>query len=170
MSSMHIKGLDELYKALQQVPDKVERNVMRGALRAGATQELLPEVRANLQHNGSVVSGLLLGGLKVSTSARGGKVWAAIKARGRHGYLAVMLEYGVKAHVIAAKKGGFLSFGGYFTKAVMHPGFRPKAFMRPALDGRGLQAVITAAEYMKRRLATKEGLDTADILIEGDER
>jgi len=166
----HIKGLDQLHKALQEVPAKVERNIMRGALRAGATAELLPEVQANLLQHGSVVSGELIAGLKVSTAARRGTVSASIKARGKHGFLAVMLEYGVKAHVIAAKKGGFLSFGGYFTRAVMHPGFAPKAFMRPALDSRGVAAVIAAAEYMKRRLSTKEGLDTADIMIEGDEK
>jgi hypothetical protein len=41
--------------------------------------------------------------------------------------------------------------------------------MRPALDQQAQAAVIATAEYMKNRLATKEGLDTADIVIAGDE-
>jgi hypothetical protein len=41
--------------------------------------------------------------------------------------------------------------------------------MRPALDAQASAAVVAAAEYMKDRLATKHGLDTSDVVIEGDE-
>jgi hypothetical protein len=40
--------------------------------------------------------------------------------------------------------------------------------MRPALDGQSSAAVVAAGEYIKKRLATKHGLDTADINIEAE--
>ena len=46
-----------------------------------------------------------------------------------------------------------------------HPGFRPKPFMRPALDSQANNGVLAAADYIKKRLATKNGINTADIDI-----
>jgi HK97 gp10 family phage protein len=164
VSDVHVKGLAELQKFLDQLPAKMEKNVVRGSLRAGM-KEILPVAKQNC----SKVSGLLADGLKLSTSSRGGKVTASIKAKGKHGFIAPWVEYGTKAHNIAAKKNGFLSFGGIFAKSVDHPGAKPHPFLRPALDQQAQSAVIAAAEYMKNRLATKEGLDTSDIEIGVDE-
>ena len=36
-------------------------------------------------------------------------------------------------------------------------------FMRPALDAQANNGVLAAADYIKKRLATKNGLNTADI-------
>lgn len=164
MSEQHVKGLKELNDFLQQLPVKVERNVMRGALRAGMNV-VKPVAQANIHS----VSGQLAAGLKVGTRARGGVVTSNLKATGPHRSIAHLVEFGTKAHNIAAQVGGWLSFMGIFRKEVAHPGARPKPFMRPALDGQAQAAVIAAAEYMKKRLATKEGLDTSHIKIEGDE-
>lgn len=168
MAEVHVTGLKELQGFLGQLPAKLEKNVVRGALRAGATKELLQEARAILLQNGSVRTGTLMVGLKVVTSSKGGVVTSSVKATGKHAFVAHWLEYGVGAHAIAAK-GGMLSFLGIFAKSVWHPGFRPKPFMRPALDHSGQAAVVATAEYMRKRLATKHGLDTADIKIAGDE-
>jgi len=168
MSEINVKGLQELQKFLDQLPKKLEQNVMRGALREGATKELLQEAKANLLSNGSVQTGELISGLKVTTRSRGGVVSASVKATGKHAYVAPWLEYGVAAHAITAKRGEMLSFLGVFAKSVMHPGFRPKPFLRPALDQSGQAAVIATAEYMKKRLATKNGLDTSGIAIEAE--
>lgn len=164
--TQHIKGLDQLYALLQQVPAKIERNVMRGALRKGMADEIKPAAQANIHS----VSGQLAEGLKVGTRARGSTVSANLKAKGPHGFLGPWIEFGVKPHIIAAKKGGSLFLGyGVFAKVAQHPGFKGRGFMRNALDARAQAAVIAAAEYMKQRLATKEGLDTAHIMIAGDE-
>ena len=93
-------------------------------------------------------------------------VVAKIKMTGKHAFVAPWLEYGVGAHQIAAKKGGWMAFGGVFAKSVQHPGIQPRPFMRPALDSRAQAAVVAAAEYTKKRLATKHGLDTKDVEIE----
>ena len=163
MSNVHIKGGAELNKFLQQLPAKIEQSVLRGALRAGANV-VMAEAKANVP----VDSGQLRDGLKVSTSSRRGRVTAKVKATGKHAFIAPWLEYGTAAHKITAKKGKGLFFGGLFVKGVQHPGSRPKPFMRPALDGRAQDAVVAAAQYMKRRLATKNGLDTSSVEIEAE--
>lgn len=160
----HVKGLAELQKFMDQLPPKLEANVMRGALRAGMNQ-VLPVAKAGVHS----VSGELAKGLKVGTRLRGHTVTASIKAKGKHGPVAHLVEFGTAAHLIAAKaRGGALAFLGVFREFIRHPGARPKPFMRPALDGQAQNAVIASAEYMKKRLATKEGLDTSAVLIEGD--
>ena len=163
MSEIRVKGLADLNKFLQQLPAKVEQSVLRGALRAGANV-VMAEAKANVP----VDSGQLRDGLKVSTSSRRGRVTAKVKATGKHAFIAPWLEYGTAAHKITAKKGKGLFFGGLFVKGVQHPGSRPKPFMRPALDGRAQDAVVAAAQYMKRRLATKNGLDTSSVEIEAE--
>ena len=64
---------------------------------------------------------------------------------------------------------GLQSFLGVFSKKIEHPGARAKPFMRPALDAQATNAVIAAAEYMKKRLSDKHSLDTSHIMIDGDE-
>lgn len=157
----HVRGLSQLNAMLQQLPAKVERNVLRGALRAGA-QPVLADAKATVP----VDSGLLRDGLKISTTAKGGRVTARVRATGKHAFIAAWMEYGVAAHQIAAGKGGWLFFGGNYAKAVQHPGIQPRPFMRPALDSQAGPAVVAAGNYIKRRLSTKHGLDTADIEVE----
>ena len=163
MSDVNVKGLSELQKFLDQVPAKIERNVMRGALRAGM-KVVLPVAKGNIHS----VSGDLAAGLRIGTRSRGGVVSSYIRTKGRHGFVAHWVEFGTAAHGILGKFGGSMFFGGIFTKSVDHPGARPHPFMRPALDSQAQPAVVAAAEYMKNRLATKEGLDTSAVLIEGD--
>jgi len=161
---IHVKGLSDLQKFLDQFPPKFERNCVRGGLRAGAVKELLPEAQANLMAAGAVQTGELIAGLKVKTSSRGGTVTASVVSTGKHAYIAKWIEYGVKPHDIVAKAGGWLSFLGIFARAVRHPGFAAKPFLRPALDRSGGAAVVAAGEYMKARLEAG-GLDTSDITI-----
>lgn len=174
MADVHVKGLSELNVFLTALPVKIEKNVLRGALRAG-----MNVVKPVAQSNIHSVSGLLAKSLRVSTNSKGGRVTAKLSAGrgfGRKGTppanLPLWVEYGTAAHSIPkmTKKLIALFFGGKFVASVNHPGARPKPFMRPALDSQATNAVVAAAEYMKKRLATKEGLDTSGVLIEGDEK
>lgn len=160
----NVKGLAELQKFLDQLTPKLERNVMRGALRAGMNQ-----VKPMAVANARKASGLYAAGLKVGTRARGGRVTANLKATGPHAYLGRWLEFGTRAHNIVAKTNGWLSFGGIFAKSISHPGARPFPHMRPALDSQSTNAVNAAAAYMREKLATKHGLDTSGVVLEGDE-
>lgn len=164
MSEIHVTGLKELGQFLDTLPEKLRKNVVRGALRKGMN-EVKPVAVAGVHS----ISGLLAAGLKVGTRARGGTVYATLKATGKHAYIARWVEYGTAAHTITAKDRKALSLGGVFFQSVQHPGARPKPFLRPALDQQANAAVVAAAEYMRERLATKHGLDTSGVVIEGDE-
>lgn len=159
----NVKGLAELQGFLDTLPVKVEKNILRGALRAGM-RVVQPVARANVHS----VSGELARGLKISTSARGGRVMARLRATGKHAHIAKWVEFGTAAHAITAKIAGMLSFGGLFRRSIQHPGARPKPFMRPALEAQAGSAVVAAGEYMKRRL-TKQGLDASDISVGADQ-
>lgn len=163
MSEVQVTGLKELAQFLDELPAKLQNNVMRGALRAG-----MKPVQADAKMAVAVVSGQLRDGLKISTRNKAGMVTASLKATGKHGYIARFVEFGTRPHTISAKDGGALAFGGGVYQSVQHPGAKPHPFMRPALDGQASNAVVAAAEYMKDRLSTQHGLDTAGVLIEGD--
>lgn len=163
MSEVRVTGLSELQRFLDQLPAKMEANLMRGALRAG-----MNVVKPVAQHNVHSVSGELAAGLKVGTRRKSGTVVARLVATGKHAFVAKFVEYGTAAHTIKAKNGAALAFAGGLYKSVDHPGAKKRPFLRPALDQEAQNAVIAAAEFIKTRLATKEGIDTSAVLIEGD--
>lgn len=154
---IHVKGLANLTKFLDELPANIEKNILRGALRAGMST-VLPVAQQRI-HN---ISGLLAGGLKIGTNARGSVVMATIKTTGPHGYLGAWVEFGTRVHTITAKNGGALAFGGGLHKSVVHPGAKPHPFLRPALDGQAEAALNAAAQYMRARLE-KKGVDTSGI-------
>lgn len=159
---INVKGLSELQAFLDQLPAKMERNVMRSALRAGMN---VVKDEAKSTSEFADKTGVLRRGLKVSTKAKGGKVTASLKATGKHGFLARFIEYGTSAHMISAKDGGALAFAGGMYQSVLHPGQKAQPFMRPALDLQTGNAILATAEYIKERLATKNGLDTSEVDI-----
>lgn len=163
--TVHVKGLSKLNEQLEQLPGKLQANVLRGALRTGA-KVILDEAKANV----GVDTGELRDGLKISTSIRNGTVTAKIKTRGKHGFIAGWIEFGTRAHAIRAKVAKALGWGSIFASSVEHPGIQARPFMRPALDSKAGQALLAAGEYMKKRLAMKHGLDTQEINLElGDD-
>lgn len=188
MSEVHVRGLSELQAFLDQLPAKLEANVMRGTLRAGAklieaqakaTVPVGPPSSEGKRLYGGY-AGALRDSIRVTTSIKGATVYAHIKVGGKmkNGadvFYAHIIEGFWREHrstpyaISAFKKGGMLSFGGIFRKTVMHPPIQAHPFLRPALDAQAQPAVIAAAEYMKGRLATREGLDTSAVLIEGDQ-
>lgn len=181
MSEVKVRGLAELNRFLQHLPAKMEANVLRGALREGARV-----VEAAAKANVPVDTGRLRDSIRVKAMLRKGRVIASVTAGGRSGkkkvltsrsgrlragyemaFYARWVEYGVAAHkIIPRKAGGFLSFGDVFARSVEHPGFSPKPFMRPALNSNAQEATMAAARYIKRRLATKHGLDTSGVEVE----
>lgn len=154
-----VTGLDELNRYLQELPVKMERNVLRGALRQAANV-IKPVAAANI-HN---VSGELAKSLKVRTGSKGGKVTAHVYTRV---FYAPLVEYkGAAPHTIKPKNKRALVINGQVFRWAQHPGMKPHPFMRPALDTMAQAAVIAAGNYIKVRLETKHGIDTADINVE----
>lgn len=181
--SIHVKGLSDLQKFLDTLPEKLQKNVMRGAVRAGMTRikdaafaaaPVGPPSKEGARKYG-LYAGAMRDSIRITTSIKGNLISASVKVGGKtkHGanvWYARIIEFtGAAHHDITPKVGGSLFLGGVFLHTAHHPGMRPKAFMRPAFDAQAQNAVIGAAEYIKTRLATKEGLDTSGVLVEGDE-
>ena len=148
VSELHVSGLSELDKLLKELPAKIEGNIMRGAMRAGAkvmearAKELVP-----------VKSGQLRDSIKVSTKSRRGRVSATVRAGGKKAFYAHMVEFGTARHFIKPRKRKSLFFAGMAREVVDHPGTSTKPFMRPALDNSQREAVDAAAAYIRARLA-----------------
>ena len=158
-----IKGLAELQRALDALPANIEKNCLRGALRAGqkviatiakrnAPEALPTEINARLYGS---YAGALRDSIRIVTSAKNGKITAIIKAGNKKAYYAHWVEYGTAAHKITSVNGKALSFGGAARMVINHPGARPKPFMRPALANGTRAALDQFANYMRDRI-TKE--------------
>lgn len=157
---VHVKGFNELQKFLDQLPAKMEANIMRGAMRAGANV-ILQQARANVPAK----TGLLRAGLKVSTSRRRGVVKATVRAGGKHAYIGKFVEYGNAAHFIKPKNAKSLFIAGIMRNGANHPGAAPKPFLRPALDTQSGAALVAVGEAIKKRL-NKQGLNASGIDVE----
>lgn len=182
-----VKGMKELAQFMHQLPDKLEKNIMRGGLRAGAKV-----LAAEAEKNVPVDEGDLKKSLKVSTSNKRGVVTASVKATD---FKAKWIEYGTGAHWISVKttakptrltrggmksvstntlnnmaRSGSLRIGTHFVGAsVAHPGSKAHPFLRPALDSKATEAVVAMANYIKLRLASKHGMDTSGVTVEAEE-
>lgn len=152
MADETIKGGRELDAMLATLAAKVEKNIMRAALRAGAN-----EFKAEIKANAPVHKGDLRGSVRVSTRAKRGTVYASVKVGNKKAWYAQLVEFGTKPHKIAPKAAGGLLIGGHVVGAVNHPGAKPHPFMRPALDSKSAAAVQAVAAKVRERL-TKEGI------------
>lgn len=170
----YVKGLADLQAALDQLPAKLEANVMRGALRAGAkviqdeARRLAPVAPPNEENRRLYggYEGLLRDSIRISVRLKRGTVVASVRAGaklkgGGDSYYARWVEYGTAAHAIHAtgNRGALLIAGGKVITSVMHPGAKPRPFLRPAMDGKARAAVEAAGEYIRKRLALKHGID-----------
>ena len=149
-----IIGGRELDAFLQQLPVKVEKNILRAALRAGAA-----EFRDVARQNVPVDEGYLRASIRVTTRVKRGTVYAGVKAGGRRAPHWHWVEFGTAAHKIKPKKQRALSFGGTVAREVDHPGSRPKPYMRPAFDS-GQRAALAAVAAKIRERLTLEGLNS----------
>jgi HK97 gp10 family phage protein len=173
MADLTILGLTELHRALQDLPAKIERNVLRGGLRAGA--KIIADQAKSLA---PVKSGALRNSIRVSmrSSSRTGMVRARIRAGDKVAYYAHMVEYGTAQHWIRATerpmrntrrgarmisintlnkmaKRGSLVIGGVFVgDEVVHPGAQRRPFLRPAFDAKAQASIEEMARYIRERL------------------
>lgn len=155
--NIHINGAKELAQALALLPANIERNIMRGALRAGAKV-----IEADAKANVPVQDGDLKQSLRVSTNRKKGEVSASVKAGNKKAWYYHFVEFGTQPHDITATKAKYLRFiakdgTSVKTKQVHHMGAIEKPFMRPALDKKNAEAIIKAGDYIRSRLE-KEGM------------
>jgi HK97 gp10 family phage protein len=162
-TDFRVEGLAELKRQLQELPAKVEGNIMRGALTA-ALKVLRREALANVPEK----SGDLKRSIKIKfdrKSLKRGFVNGYLTAGDKTAYYAHMIEFGTASFytgkgksvgraysIVSKQKGGSLVFGGQSYKSVIHQGVRPKPFMRPAVDGSADEAIKAMGSYIAQRL------------------
>lgn len=180
MSSVNIKGLAELKRALELLPAKIENNILRGALRAGckvlanAAKQNIHNVSGDLaasmaygvhrtKKDGTKLVGFVSNDLWYARMVELGTAahWIRVKAEARPSRMTRRGEkkYGIATLNRMAKRGS-LKVGGHFIGASQeHPGSKKKPFMRTALDQHGQAAVERVREYIRKRLADKHGIN-----------
>jgi len=151
MLETKFQGLDELQKALDQLPVNVERKLVRGALRAG--QKVVLEQAKSAIHN---ISGELAASLRISTrKGKNGQVSARVIAGNKTAFYAHMVEFGTARHQIKPKNRKSMVIAGMMREVVNHPGASKKPFMRPAADSaasESSEAMEAFKNYMRTRL------------------
>lgn len=160
MSDESIIGGRQLGDFLKTLSAKVEKNIMRSALRQGANA-FKDAVKANIP----VDNGDLRRSVRVSTKVKGGRVTASLRVGNKRAWYGHMVEFGTKAHRINPKRAKALAIAGIAVRGVDHPGARPKPFMRPAFDSKSRAAIDAVAAQIRARL-TAEGINTAAPEVE----
>ena len=128
MSSMikfKMTGLAELDKAVKTLPEKIQKRVLVGALRAGGrviakqAKARVPIKFGRLKKNIAVIAGKFERGTAI--------VYVHTKPKAWYSH---MIEFGTKPHAVAKKSN--TSSGKQTGK--MHPGGKAHPYMRPAFD------------------------------------
>lgn len=164
--TFNVRGLKELHAMLQQLPVRIERNIMRGAIRAGANVFRDAARQAAPVHDGDLKRSIKTS----STNVKKGKVTVNV---GTDLFYARMVEFGTatyytgngrtvggpyyipkrdKAGKSSKRKKKAVKFGNVIVNTVVHPGIKPQPFMRPALDSATQSAIATFADYVRVRL------------------
>lgn len=159
MLEVNIKGLAELERALSELPIKIERNIVRGMLRAAATV-----IAGQAKQRAPVRSGRLAKSIRARSGLRNGQPTAQVRVGGTgkgDPWYAHLVEFGAKPHEIKPRARSSLLIAGILREIVHHPGATAHPFMRPAMDTSHQAAALAAAEYARRRL-TKEGIEVPE--------
>lgn len=161
MAEVRVKGLDELQKLLDELPAKIEKNVVRGGLRAGAKVVMEEAQRACPVGTGALPEGeppnALRDSIRISMRSAQGKVLATVKAGNKTAYYAHFVEFGTARHWIKPKNRKSLFLAGLMRELIDHPGAQKKPFMRPAIDNKAEEAIEAMAEYCRERIPKELG-------------
>jgi HK97 gp10 family phage protein len=150
----NITGGAELDAFLKTLAPKIEKNIMRSALRAGAKV-----FKAEAQANVPVRLGTLRKSVRVSGGSKKGEVFASVKAGNKKAWYWHFIEFGTGAHRIGPKVAKALLVGGAVVEKINHPGAQAKPFLRPALDVKADEAIAAITAQIRKRL-TLEGINT----------
>lgn len=176
-----IVGGRQLDDLLQALPGKIQKNIQRTALRAGAAV-YLEEVKQRIP----VSSGQLRASARVTSRVQGATVSASVKVGNFVAWYAHLVEFGTRPHYISVgdedrgrgrgigRRGSAarretlaslstvnrraLRIGANFVgPSVHHPGTRARPFMRPAADA-GFSPAVQAYTKKLRERMTRAGL------------
>lgn len=137
---IQIKGLDEISKRLEALPEKLRRKELKSALTEGA--ELVRSAAAAKAHRNpkgpthpkaghladAIIMKVVIGRTEDRAGVEGVDAYARVGVdykKVKHGHL---VEFGTKPHRVGKRQ---------------HPGSRKQPFMRPAFDEKGDEALNT---------------------------
>ena len=162
---VHVTGLKELNMFLQALPVKMERAILRAALKQGA-KVIANQAKTNVPVNKPSdtnlkkyggYAGALKDSIRIGSRSKKGTAIGYVRAggqktkKGADVYYAHWVEYGTKPHANGRR--------GW------HPGAtRNKPFLRPAADTERSRAVIAVGNWIKHRLEQRNW-DVADIEV-----
>ena len=148
----HVKGLDDLLRLMSEFPTRVKKNVMRGALRAGAVliaegaRQRVPELTGQLKASIRVDSFIRKDGTPMAVIKAGSRdtVYAIAKGGRKTKAEYKSVNAGGKVTYHAAYYAAWVEFGT--SKAPSRP------FIRPAFDGQKEAAIQAIGDYLEKRL------------------
>ena len=148
MTDIKVTGLAELQALLDELPARIEGNVVRGGLRAAA--KVVEMEAKRLCPVGK--TGDLRDSIRVTLRSKHGHISATVKAGNARAFYAHMVEFGTARHWIKPKNRKSLFVAGLLREAVDHPGAKKEPFMRPAIDGKANEAIDAMAVYLRERI------------------
>jgi len=114
--TVNITGGKQLAEFLQTLPLKLERNIMRAALRAGA-RVIANEAKLNVPAQ----DGDLKRSIRTGSNAKKGRVEAYAKAGDKKAWYYRFVEFGTAAHIIKGKNGNNLRYTAKDGKSISVP-------------------------------------------------
>lgn len=143
-----VHGLKEVNNLLKDLPEKVEKRILRSMVRAGA-QVVRKAAVANL--DGGTNNDIIL---KPSRSkSRAKKAIIISVGPTKEKFYLKFLELGTKPHVIRRDQKKILSTGEeIFGVEVQHPGQAAEPFLRPALDENVDKVIEAMAKQGAKRI------------------
>lgn len=125
MVEVETKGIQELLKSLHILPERIQKNVIVGAIRAGASS-ISKEMKLLAPKDSGKLSKSI--GVVKRKSSNQNEIYFSVTP--------IIKKGGWKAH--------FLEFGT--SKMAAHP------FVRPAYESKGLETINVAKDYMEKRI------------------
>ena len=151
---VRIVGLAELERALKTLPDKIQRNVMRAGLAAGARV-----IRDMAKMVAPRRSGALVQSIRTSWF-HGVALVKAGNRKKRQAWYASIVHTGARPHRIRPRTGGsWLYFGGRYVREVQHPGFAGNPFLENVLGLGADSAVRAMGAKISERLRSEHSLN-----------
>lgn len=147
---LELRGFNEIKRTLALLPERLQRNYLRGGVRA-ALAVLAKEARQQAPAD----TGELKRSIRTSTRAfYGGRLLTGkVKVSGRRARHAHLVEFGTRPHRIAVRTARVLAVGpGVFAKEVQHPGAKARPYMGTAVERKSSAAHDAFEIYVHTRL------------------
>lgn len=147
------KGMDELLKNLSILPAKIQRNVLRGAVRKAATV-LLKEARTRVPVDENILKRSLAVVQHKRNPNEPNIIAFSIGPNSRKIHKLQAMHYIVKKWMISKKTGHRYSthynYGGHIELGNSKMPAQP--YLRPAFESKGDESIEVVKDYMRKRL------------------